>query len=381
MAVVSLQQMLSRPSIQGVFNRTSSAPLFFQELLRARPTDTPTVNFGDQRTGFYDTWRHTLTSAQLRAPKVGPNRIPFKPTGTAQVTVARIYESTPYDYGDIFGLRGYGTGELDARGQQIVARQNLYLAARVRNAVEFMLANMFRKGFSIVQGEEGFTLGALGAGTVDVSYPIPAANVDTIATVSGVTGDWGTSSTKVKDQLLAINARAEMLTGLPIRHLIMNSKTYGKLEALTQLATLRGTALPVFSDFMGTQVDSNTGRRSSGFTVFFPAMPQFLIHVFDGVYTTTQLDPSTRTTGTTTKYIPDDRVIAIPEIDPGGWHGHATCQEPIRKDKYSKGYEMVSGMDSFSWPIDEPPGEELRVLLNYVPVLFNPDAVYYLTVA
>lgn len=380
---ISIQQMLSRPSIQGVFNRTSSAPTFFQQFFRMRPTDVAgQINFGLARTGFYDLWKHTLTMSQLRAPKTGPNRIPMKPIGQAQATVARIYESIPYDYGDIFGLRGLGTGELDNRGSGIIARQNMYMAARVKNAVEFMISRMFRgAGFAITQTEESFLLAEFGAGTVNVSYNVPAANVDTIAIVTGVAGAWNNTATKVKDQLLQLNARGEMLTGLPIRHFIMNSTTYSYLEAISQLATLRGTALPVFSDFRGNQIETTSATRESGFSVMFPAMPQFMFHIYDGVsVTTAQTDPATRTTANTTKYVPDGKVIATPDPDPGGWHGTATCQEPVRKDRNGKGYDMVSGLDSWTWPIDEPPGEDLRVLLNYVPILFNPDSIYYLTV-
>lgn len=380
---VSLQQMLSVPSVRGAFNRTAAAGLFFQSFFRMRPTDVAgQMNFGLNRTGFYDLWRHTLTQSQIRAPKTGPNRLPMKTVGTAQTTVARIYESIPYDYGDLFGLRGIGSMEVDSRAQGIIARQNQYMAARVSNAVEFMVSRMFRgQGFSLTQADESFVLGEYGAGNVDIGFNVPAGNVDTLATISGVAGAWTSSATKVKDQLLQLNARAEMLTGLPIRHLIMNSVTYSNLEGISQLASLRGTALPVFSDFSGNTLTTVAGSRSSGFSVMFPAMPQFMIHVYDGVsVTATQTDPTTRTTSNTVKYIPDNRVIATPDPDPGGWHGTATCEEPIRKDKNSKGYEMVSGLDSWTWPIDEPPGEDLRVLLNYIPVLYNPDALYYLTV-
>jgi hypothetical protein len=345
-----------------------------------RPTDTATISGEGRRTFSYDIYGHSMTKAQPRAPKIGPARIPPKPIGTAMVTVARFYESIPFDYEDVYGLRGIGTMELDARGEGWVARQKMYMAERQINALEFMISRMFiYGGYSLTFADEGSLMGEKGAGQIDITYPIPAAN---IGTVDGIFTDlWSAAGTKVIQQMLALNAVSERTTGLPIRHLFMNSITYAYLLANTQLQVVRGTAMPIFSDFREQSIATTGGSRRSGFSVRFPAMPLYEVHVYDGVSVPADTDPASdaRTTANTTKYIPDGKVLMTPDPMPGGWHGLATTAEPIRETDTSP-VVVKEGLDSWSFPKNDPPGEELRVLNNVSPVLFIPGSVFVATV-
>lgn len=382
---VTLQQMLSPPMIHGAFNRVSSAPAAFQQFFRMRPTDVATMDFGLNRTGAYDLFESTLTMADGRAPDIGPARIAPRPVGQAYATCMRFYESIVFPYSKVYGQRGLGTMTIDPRGKQWIARQLLYLAERQINAVEFMISRMFRgTGFSISQENERWRLKEQGAGMYDVTFNVPAANKDQLGGLIAAT--WSSAGTKIIDQMLSINAFAELQTGAPVRHLWMNSKTYLYLLGNTQLNTVRGTAQIMFDQFGETMIDAASGPgRLSGFTVRFPAMPQFLIHVYDGSsIVASEFDPAPatgRTAGNTTKYIPDDIVIMTPDPDPGGWHGFATCTEMVRTGGPNSPAEEVSGLQAFTWPIDEPPGDELRSLNNYVPLLISPKQLFVAKVA
>ena len=382
---VSLRQLLSLPYVMGSFNLTSTAPAALQQFYRMRPNDPYTASGGIARTWAYDLIESTLTMADGRAPDLGPSRIPAKIVGQAFATCMRFYESIPFSYANVYGLRGLGTMALDARGKSFVARNLLYLAERQINACEFMVSRMFRgDGFSILQQGERWRLREKDGGTVNVNYNVPSDHTGNLGGI--IDALWSAAGTKIIQQLLAINAQAERETGLPIRHIWINSVTYSYLLANTQLQTVRGTAQIIFDQFGLTRIEAASGPdRPHGFTVVFPAMPQFLFHVYDGVsIVSADVDPSPatgRTTGNTTKYIPDGRAIMTPEVDPGGWHGTGTTGEYIRPEGPHSEAVLKEGLDAWSYPIDDPAGEELRSLNNYVPLLINPKAIYYPTIA
>lgn len=377
---ITLQQALSLPSVRGAFSRVSTAPQFFQQFFRMRPTDPATISGEGKRTFGYDIYGHALGMAQGRAPKVGPARIAPRPIGSAMITIARSYESIPFDYEDIFGMRGIGTMQLDARGETWVANQKLYLAERQINWQEFMVARMFTAGgFSMSFENESVILGEKGAGSIDVSYPIPTENTGNLDGI--ISASWDAAGTKIIQQMLAINAVSERTTGYPIRHLFMNSVTYAHLLANTQLQTVRGTAMPIFAGWSEQEIQTTGATRRSGFSVMFPAMPQYTFHVYDGVSRVShEAEPATRTTANTTKYLADGKVLMTPDPAPGTWHGMATTSEMIRKTGEDAPVEWVEGLDAWSMPKNDPPGEELRVLNNFAPVLFIPGAIFYATV-
>lgn len=376
---ITLQQMLARPMVLGAFSRVSTAPAYLQQFFRMNPTSPATISGGLNRTFAYDIYGHSLTMAQARPPKIGPAKIAPKPIGTAMATIMRFYEAIPFYYGDVYGLRGLGTMEIDQRGEAYVARQKLYMAERQVNALEFMISRMFRGGFSITVTNESFILGEKGAGTVDVDYNLPANNSGNLNGI--IDANWDLAGTKIINQLLNLNAEAELQTGFPIRHIFINSKTYGYLLANTQMQTVRGTALPIFNNYRTRFIQTAAGpQRESGFDVQFPSIPNITFHVYDGAsVVSSQTDPATRTSVNTSKYIPDGRALLVPEPDPGGWHGLATCGEPIKETDDAQP-EIKEGLNSWSYGINDPPGEELRVLNNLLPVLFVPAAPFWATI-
>lgn len=390
MAAITLAQMLKRPMVLGVFSRVKETGTFFQRFFGISPQSAETENFGFNTTGVYEIFDHSATLAQPRAAKVGPAKVSKKPIGQAMATVLRFYEAITLEYEDIFGTRGIGQNydsPLEERGQTYVAKQMMYMAERQANAMEFMISRMFRGGFSITLPASGasadsYSLGELGAsGAIDITFPIPAVNKNQIDAGTGsglITATWATAGTAILSHMLSINKAAERQTGYPIKHCFLNTTTYTYMLANTQLQTVRGTAMRAFEQFREQLISTTGAERQSGFSVVFPSMPQFTWHIYDGVsVVATQTDPDPRTTSNTSLFIPDNVVIMTPE--PGDWMGKATRDEPI-KETDDGAVVIKSGLDSWSYGTNDPPGEEVRFLNNFVPVLYVPRAVYYATV-
>ncbi len=385
---ITLNQMLKRPTVLGVYSRVKESGTFFQRFFQLGPQFASRWwNMGSVNTAAYDIFDHSATMAQPRAPKVGPAKIARKPIGQAFATTCRFYEALTIDFEDVYGTRPLGGqfgGPLDERGQSYIANQLMYQAERQANSMEFMISRMFRGGFSITMGSENFTLGELGGGTIDVTFPIPAVNKNQLDMGTGtniIDASWATASTKILNHLWAINKAAERQTGYPIKHLFMNSTTWTYIYNNTQVGAIRGTAMPVFGNWTRQRTPTTGADRDSGFTFTLPAAPGFLFHVYDAVsVVATQTDPEVRTTSNTSLYIPDNVVIMTPDPGVGTWYGGATKEEVI-KETDDSAPRTITGMETWNYGTNDPPGQEMRMINNFCPILLVPYATIYATVA
>ena len=377
----TLNTLLRHPYVLGVISRLKPAGTAFQQFYNMGAASVSTEPANINRHVVYDIFDHTRTNAQGRSPMVGPSRIPAKPIGQAHATAMRMYESITFPYEKVYSIRQLGgqPGPLDARGQSWVMRQMGYMAERMANSIEFMISRMFRGGFSITIDGDNWTLGELGSGTVDVPYQIPATNKTDLDGI--IDAEWDLAGTKIIDHMLEVNKRSQLLTGYEIKHVWINSTTYKYMLANTQLQAVRGTAMRVFDQFAPNNVSTaDGGSRSIGFNVMFPAMPQFMFHVYDGTsVVSSQTDPAANTTSTDSYYVPDGVAIMTPEAELGGWHGMYHGAEPIRENDEDES-TLKEGLASWTKRMNDPPGEELRVLHNLVPLLYNPKSVFYATV-
>lgn len=374
----TLSTMLQHPMVVGVFSRLKPAGLAFQRFYRMGATDVATEQANINRHIVYDIFDNSRTRASGRAPMVGPGRIPPKPVGQAHATCMRLYEAIDFPHEKVYSLRQLGGafGQLDATGRTWVARQQMYMAQRFANAIEFMVSRMFRGGFSINISGDDFTLGELGAGTIDVPYQIPAGNKGNLGGL--IDAEWDVDSTKIIDHMLEINKLSQLQTGYEIKHVWINSTTFKHMLKNTQLQAVRGTAIRSF-DYMGPNSQPTTGEdRNIGFSVVFQGIPQFTFHIYDATSVIASVDPAANTTGTDALYIPDGKAIMTPEPEPGGWHGMYHGIEPIRENDESETV-LKQGLASWTKRTNDPPGEELRVLHNLVPLLYIPKSVFYPT--
>lgn len=375
---ITMSQMLQHPFVAGVFARLKPAGRAFQQFYGMEAGSSPTEPLNLNRHIVYDIMDPTRTNAQVRPPSSGPAKIAPKPIGQSSATAIRLFESIPFPYEKVWGMRALGgqfSGPLDKTGQSWVTRQIAFGAARFANAIEFMVSRMFRGGFGVLMSGEEWTLCELGAGTFDVAYNIPATNKTDINGI--IDAEWDLAATKIVNHMLEINKYSQLLTGYEMRHAWINSTTFEYMLANTQLASVRGTAHRVFEQYQQQIVATNGAARAIGFTTMFPSLPQFVWHVYDATsVVATQTDPAANTSANNSLYIPDGKMILTPEPELGGWHGMYHCAEIVRENDDSEP-KIKSGLSSWSVRTNYPPGEELTMLHNLVPLLPVPSAVFY----
>src|SRR5688572_26913258 len=124
--VVTMSQMLQHPFVAGVFARQKPAGKAFQQFYGMTAGSYATEPLSLNRHIVYDIMDPTRTNAQVRPPDVGPVKISPKVIGQASATAIRLYESIPFPYSKVYGMRALGGqfgGPLDRTGQGWVTRQ------------------------------------------------------------------------------------------------------------------------------------------------------------------------------------------------------------------------------------------------------------------
>ncbi len=383
---VTIHEMTKTPFVLGIFSRLKAAGLALSNFYGIGPNQSPTETT-DKNSLVYDLFDNTRTMSIARGPYVGPAKIAPKRIGQGFAHLMRLYEGIPLVQQKLTGMRPLGgqIGAMDPQGAVYVGRQQKYAAQRMMNAIEFMVSRMFRGGFSILIDGDNQYLRELDGGTINVTYDVPASHLTTCAVggSDGATavfsGTWDEAGCSIVQELLNLNKASERETGLVQRHIWINSTTYGYLLNNTQLRTVRGTANRIFDTQSRQQIATTDEAREQGFTVIFGAIPQWEFHVYDAV-SHVSVNTDSATASELSLFIPDNKALITPEASPGEWYGMAVGTEPVRENDVSE-ITYPSGLHSWSYPTNDPPGFEWRMLYNVVPLLYNPKAHFYATVA
>lgn len=379
---VSYDQLMRVPQIIGVYSRLYGPTNFFQRLLKLAPTDAADT-VSSQRTFGYDVYANTRTIAPATGPNSPPTRVGSKPIGTETATLYRFHPSTTIYDAKVFQTRQIGSyglnTQVDASGKKYVALQVKHVRTMIDNAIEFMVCRMLMGGFGLKPNGDRFDLCETTDAEVMMTntYNIPAGNKDQ---VSGIIGTrWDNVAAPILDDLLEIQVRAAKVSGTLPRHVICNGNTIIPLFNNTKLSAIGGTAYRIFDSITMRDVTKDGPPSSGAYQVQFRALPQFTFHVLNEGLVANEVVPNldNQIGSEFSMLIPDGKVIIIP--DPGEWCGFATGTEPIAENVMDNG-RVVSGLHVWRTREIDPARFDVKFLLNYVPILPIPNAVFYANV-
>lgn len=380
---ISLFQLLSAPQITRVISQIKTPQSRLQFALGMQLGGPNIEQIGGHFSG-YDIFNKTRLMAKGRPPGTGPATTQPQAIGHVPVTLARFHEKIPLLEERIFRTRPLGSnfGMVDIRGQQYVTRQEKHLAQLYANAREFMCSRMLMGGFDLIaQGDDWYPVDSVGTtptstgGTFTINYQIPAGNtgtLDPLNTGTPIIGAnlWSNSATDVIGQYMQMNAAQEQLTGRPITDTWVNSGTLQYLFKNAGLINAAGTANTVWLSYERTQYVGPDGVQDTGLEVVFKGIPWMKFHSYDAVL---QLY-----NGQTTKVIPDNRAIIIPAVD-FDWCAYQAGSEIVAENVMDQGSEHF---DFHAWTtrVIDPAGWELKGVMNGLPCLYVPGAVFFPTV-
>lgn len=380
---ITIQEMLHDKSIMGVVSRIATPLSLFQSAFQMLPGQAPMKQVVG-RTASWDIFDKTRSVAGAAAPGVGPTRVNRKKIGQGLAQVMRVHESINLLDDEIFATRPLGSqpGTLDMNGQNYITNQIMYMTQRFRNLREFMVSRLFYGGFALSESGENLRPVEKGAGDFNVATQTPSTHFDQLAIGTGgadlVTATWDNASTDISTQLNNINAAMMRETGMPLRHIWVNTGVYNELLNNTKLQAQGGSVFRPFDSLNARDIRSVEGIPDSGFDVVFRAIPLYRFHVYDGVLNLSDSSPDSTDADDVTLLVKNNTAIMHPDPSPS-WLGWISGSERIRRNVTDAG-SIAQGFAAWATPIIDPAGQELKFLDNGLPVLTVPKAVMTPTV-
>lgn len=388
---ISLHQFWQTPVITRVVSRVKTPLRLLSQFYKLRPGDPATQTSPSRHVGW-DVFNAQRSPAKGRPPGSGPATVNRKPVGHISAQTFRTFEKIPILDEEIYRLRPLGgqIGSIDTRGQGYVAKQAAWLKSRAEITREFMVSRMFRGGFGVnLDGEDWILVERDSAdATFTVDYQLPNSHKDQLA-VGGAAGNeniitdpWNDPSADLVTQFNNLDKASERESGYPARHVWINGTTAAYLINNTALQAVGGTAFRTFESLTAREMRSEEGRPDTGYDVVFRGLPLHTFHVYNGVLTVgfpgSLSESDTISASNNSLFIPDGKAIITPSPDPD-WIGGIEAAEVVRENVLDQG-KVVTGFHSWTTPIIDPPGRELKMLDNFLPVMYVPRAVYYGTV-
>ena len=383
---LSYDQLMRVPQIVALYEQLHTPASFFQRYFKLQPTDTPVV-VSQQRTFGYDLIAATRTIAPLSAPMAPPTGVGPKPVGTAMASLYRIHPKTTIADEKVFMTRQLGSFGLntpvDASGEKYIATQVKHLKTQVSNAVEWMVAKMFQGGFALKSdGGDGFRLCELtdADAILKNQYQIPAGNTGDIGGIIGAGEGWDQASSPILDHLNEISVVAARVSGYQPTDIILNGNTGRHLFNNTQLAKVGGTSFTIFDSLSNRPVEGGTPPTSGPYKVIFRALPQYTFHIYNEGLVLNNVVPTLANQIDSNNWktlIPDGYALIVPP--PGDWVGFATGMEPVAETVVSD-VRTITGFHQWRTREIDPPRFDVKMLLNYVPILPMPNAFFYANV-
>lgn len=290
------------------------------------------------------------------------SEIPIKLMATR---VAKAYDPTVFT--NLQALTGISAQRY---AEDAVNYQTAELKRRVTNLVSAAKMSVLALG-KIYADSTGNLLptssGASAAFTYDAG--IPSANVDTLATITGVSGAWSTAATDAVKQITYLKRKALETSGFPIAHAIYGRNVPGLVRGLTQFTNnVNGNYLKATEAYMTSEIPQGFLGLNwvPGYTHFYQD-----------------------SAAATQSILGDNSIIFIPEPT-NDWQELLTGTTPIpttfgtvstdASAQLAGSISHESGMYSYAWT-DTHGVVSQAVGHCFLPVLKVPAAVWATTVA
>ena len=384
---LTYEQLFHPAFITGLVQRYSSGNNFFQRLFNMRPGDAPTASVPG-KIGQQDLVDPSRIVGGIRNDSGGPHLVTPKSVGSSTVVCYRYYEGINVLDEKLYPVRPLGgpLQTVDPEGRSHFAQQIAHLGERMANLREFAISRMLAGGFDLKRlnsNDQNIVPVESGSGDYSINSGLPASHKSKIAlgpsSANLISASWDSASTEIATICHDINEAMLLKSGMPLKHIIVNTKAYNNMRQNTKLQNQGGQVQSPMTDLVDNPNRNQEGDANGGFTVRFRAMPQYLVHVYDGFLQTQDNSDDNldgRDRAKVIKVVPDNYAYFLPEVSTR-WFGWQAGSEPVKKNVASSASEIVSGFDTWDIPVNDPPGKQVRMLDIGMPYLKMRESVMY----
>jgi hypothetical protein len=314
----------------------------------------------------YDVMQATRSIAVGRMPAQSSSRQAPQQVKNVSGTFPRAAEVIPLLDEELLNRRaiGHSSDELDRGGESYITRQEVFLAQRFANLIEFQTAAMLRGQYRYEALGDDLRHSFTGAGTA-VNFGIPSSNqgdLDMLGDGPILSALWSNNATDIPQQLHSINAAMVRLTGMGLAHVVLTSVGWKHVLENTKVQEQGGSS----------QVAWESMKRvgAGEFTAVLRAIPWVTFHIVDY-----GLSVWTGSAETFEKLIEDDHAAFFPQPS-SRWVQFLEGSEIVTEGPGGPRSERF-GFYPYSYPTHDPSGWDLCAVFNGLPGLYLPEAIAY----
>ena len=314
----------------------------------------------------YDVMKATHSIAVARLPAQSASRQAPQRVSNVTGTFPRAAEAIPLLDEDLLNRRALGRSvdELDHDGETYITRQEVVLAQRFANLVEFQTAALLRGSYAYLNDGDQLRHAFSGTGAT-IGFQVPVGNqgdLDMLGEGAILDTLWSDTDADIPQQLHNINVAMVRLTGMGLAHVVLTSTGWRHVLENSKVQAQGGSANVAWESMK---------RVGAGeFTAVLRAIPWVTFHVIDY-----GLSVWNGTSELFEKLIEDDHAAFFPEPSPR-WVQYLEGSEIVTEGPGGPRNEQF-GFYPYSYPTHDPSGWELCAVFNGLPALYLPDAMAY----
>lgn len=276
----------------------------------------------------------------------------------------------PYDsnfFSNLQALSGNGTPAVQKYAEDVVNYHTAELKRKLTNLKTATEYSILTKGAVYVDSSNNLTLSS-GSAAQTYSAGIPAANIDTIANITGIPGTWDDPNCDIPSQLRALKQKAIQTSGYPAAEILYGLNTPGYVRNNTAVAAMvSGNYILASDQYKTTEIPAKLCDYNwhPQYDAFYESTPGTQVQLWDAktivVIPTPSPEWQESLRGTT----------RIPT-------GYGVAQNAL--DAMQTNTQDASGM--FSYALTDPHGIVQQVAGDcWFPVLTVPASLWIITVA
>lgn len=363
----STATILQSKQIIGVFSQVRPALRVLSTLFGFNIGGRNRTRYANVGRSFsYDIFNSTRSVAQARLPGQPSSEISPQKVGEVVGTFPRAAEKMDLLDEKITNQRPIGgpTTELDQAGLSYITRQEMFMAERFANIVEFQTAAMVRNAYYYQQsGDRLYHDFSSTLAAMQIDFKVPSANQSTLNIAGhGARLTTWTQSTDIPTQLYNINDDMIEVHGYGLENIVLKGQLWNKILNNDYIVAQAGSSAQPFESLERIDGTYFIGRLK--------ATPWLKFHIVGHGL-------NIGTADTYTQLIEDDHFMGFPDADPT-WCQYLEGGEMVTQGPgYNAPRSWEYGQFAYAYPRFDPSGWTMHSLMNGIPALYNPNVPIY----
>jgi len=332
------------------------------------------VNLGHGRLGAFHVFNNTLNTAAGAAPGTAAKRLAPQSASKIPFEYPRQFSQIPLLAETINNIgRIDDPATRDKAGAKMIQLQTNYLSQLAGNWRTAMLVGMLRDSLYYTQDGDAYYWSYDSANTTgQLKTGIPAGNKSKLNMLGAgniVSSSWGSETTDIPGQILAIHAAFQQLTGSGLAQVMIQSSTWNNMLKNDYIQQAHGTASAPFLSLEKSTENGPDGKPIQVMVGKFNFCPWVDFYVTDE-----GLNIGKPGAETYKKHVPDNGGIFIGSDVSGGDIECYIGGEPVAE--YDGGPKTEKyGMNAWSREVANPTATELFCLDNALIVSHVPQNI------